>query len=77
MRIGATLARRHDCAVISILGAREGPFHYRLVSRELVPTGHGEKDEHALTQLMASEIERVIRLYPEQWSWNYRRWSFD
>jgi KDO2-lipid IV(A) lauroyltransferase len=71
----ATMAIRTGAAVISIFCLREGPFRFRLFSEELVPANHGVKDEDALTQTMASAIERVIRLYPEQWTWNYRRWS--
>jgi KDO2-lipid IV(A) lauroyltransferase len=70
----AAMAARFDCAVIAIFCLREGPFRYRLLTQELVPTGHGQKDEAALTGMMAQAIERVIRLYPEQWAWNYKRW---
>lgn len=70
----AVMAARFDCAVIAIFCLREGPFRYRLLSETLLPTGHGQKDEAALTARMARAIEAAIRLYPEQWTWNYKRW---
>ncbi len=70
----AQMAVKTGCAVISVFCMREGPFRYRLVSRTLAPGNHGETDEDALTQRMADAISSVIRAYPEQWTWNYKRW---
>ncbi len=72
----AALSIRTGAAIISVFCMREGPFRYRLICRELAPANHEETDLVALTQRMADEIERVIRIYPEQWTWMYRRWSF-
>ena len=49
-------------------------MRYRVVSNVLLNKGHGIEGEQ-VTQIMASEIERVIKLYPEQWVWNYKRWK--
>lgn len=70
----ATMVARSQAGVLSTFCVRVAPFRFRLVSRVVLPGGHDVKDELELTQLMASEIERVIRLYPEQWTWNYKRW---
>lgn len=70
----ASMAIKTGCAIIAIFCVRESAFHYRILSSELAPAGHGLKDETAVTQLMAAEIERAIRLYPDQWTWNYKRW---
>jgi KDO2-lipid IV(A) lauroyltransferase len=72
----AAIASKTGCAVISLFCVRVAPFHYHLVSRELLPPGTESSDTGSLTQAMAAEIERVIRLYPEQWCWNYKRWRF-
>ena len=73
----AAVASLSGAAVISIFVVRVGRGKYRVLGRELFPARHGQSDEAELTQAMAGEIERVIRLFPEQWAWNYRRWRFD
>ncbi len=70
----ASMAARFDCAVIALFCVREGPFKYRILSESVLAAGHGIKDEAELTRLMAAAIERAIRLFPEQWTWNYKRW---
>jgi lauroyl/myristoyl acyltransferase len=72
----AAMSMKTDCGVIGVYVVREGPFSYRIVSEEIFPPGHGIKDEEVLTQAMAKSIESVIRMYPEQWCWNYKRWRF-
>ena len=73
----ASLTELTGAAVISIFVVRVGRGHYRVIGREIYSAHHGVKDEQLLTATMAAEIERVVRLYPEQWAWNYRRWRFD
>jgi len=70
----ATMAIKTGCAVVSIFCLREGLFRYRLHSRLLLKAGHGETDELVLTQRLATEIAAIVRAYPEQWTWNYKRW---
>ncbi len=70
----AQMAIRADCAVIAVFCMREGPWRYRLITETIVPPRHAVQDEVALTQSCAAAIERVIRLYPEQWTWGYKRW---
>ncbi len=71
----AVLARQHACPIIGIFCLRIGPGHYRLESRLLVQGEEAAgKSVVALTQICAREIERIIRQYPEQWCWNYKRW---
>ncbi len=38
------------------------------------PSEDKEKDIREITQKFTSEIEKTIRLYPEQWLWAHRRW---
>lgn len=72
----ASMAVRTGAAVVSVFCMRTGPFSYRLLANVLAGPEHGIQDEHSLTQKMAAEIENVIRDYPEQWTWNYKRWRF-
>ncbi len=39
------------------------------------PSGDETKDIEAITQMFTSEIENVVRAYPEQWMWAHRRWT--
>ena len=70
----AAIAIKTRCAVLSVFCLREGPMEYRILSRKLLDGGHKFEDEAKLSQEMAHEIEGVIRAYPEQWLWNYKRW---
>lgn len=70
----AAMAIRADCPVIAIFCVREGVGRYRLLSRTLLPALHGQKDETAVTALCAEAISDIIRAYPEQWTWTYKRW---
>ncbi len=70
----ASIAIKTRCAIIGVFCLRESPFEYRILSRTLAPAGHQYQDEIELTQIMAREIEGIIKAYPEQWLWNYKRW---
>ncbi len=72
----ATMACRTGAPVVAVYCMRVGPFHYRLYADCVAPQGHGITDEQILTQKAAKSIEDIIRAYPEQWTWNYKRWRF-
>lgn len=72
----AKLSIKTNAPILAVFCIREGPWRYRIVHRVIAEANHGESDETSLTQNFASEIERMIRLYPEQWVWNYKRWRF-
>jgi KDO2-lipid IV(A) lauroyltransferase len=72
----ATMACRTGAPVAAVYCMRVGAFHYRLYAECLVPQGHEIKDEQIVTQKSAKSIEDIIRAYPEQWTWNYKRWRF-
>jgi len=68
----ARIASRTDCRVVMVYCLRTGPWRYRVVARPLA--ANAPVDVDALTARMAADIEQMIRLYPEQWAWSYRRW---
>lgn len=70
----AKLALRHGSSVVALFCIRTGPWTYRIEFETVLGPHHGDRDEHVLTQKMASAISRSIQLYPEQWIWNYKRW---
>ena len=72
----AKLSIRTKAPVLAVFCMREGPWRYRIVHKVIAKPNHDEGSEVQLTQSMASSIEDAIRLYPEQWVWNYRRWRF-
>jgi len=71
----AMLASRTNCAIIGIAVVRSAPGHYRILASEVLPGGHNQSDELALTVMCAAELEKAIRIWPEQWAWNYKRWK--
>ena len=73
----AIAARMADAPVYAVFCVRKGPMHYELISKEVVPAGHGIKDTNELTQKMATAIEGVVDQYPEQWTWHYDRWEIE
>ncbi|MBP6218781.1 MAG: hypothetical protein KA436_09360 [Oligoflexales bacterium] len=71
----AALAHRYHCPVLAVFFIREGDLRYRVHSKILWQRGHNA-DRQTLVASFASEIERMVRLYPEQWCWEYKRWKF-
>ncbi len=77
----AAMSLRCNAPIISIATVRTGTRRYRaiggIVHDPSNPTnGTPPKTGPEISQLCASEIERWIRLYPEQWTWEYKRWVF-
>lgn len=72
----AMTAARTGAPVLGVFCMREGPWRYRIFAKPVSEETDGFLDQCALTQKMAAVIEEVVRLYPEQWAWNYRRWNF-
>jgi KDO2-lipid IV(A) lauroyltransferase len=66
-------------APIVVAGAvRTGPLRYEIhaVGPLHCPrTGDREKDCHAITQAITTEIENLARAHPEQYLWGHRRWK--
>ncbi|MDD9950695.1 MAG: lysophospholipid acyltransferase family protein [Zetaproteobacteria bacterium] len=73
----ATMAIKFQAPVLAVFCVRTGPQSYRLLQREILPANHGVDDPEHLTQRFAHTIEEMIRLYPEQWCWDYKRWRLD
>ncbi len=69
----ASMALHFKAPIYSIHVVRECRMTFRVVLHRMTYSDRLSVDE--LTEVLAQELERVIRIYPEQWSWNYRRWK--
>jgi KDO2-lipid IV(A) lauroyltransferase len=75
----ARLALKTDSVVIPVFFVwQEEKQKYLLKIEppvEIQKTGNGEEDIRALTQAATNVIEKMIRLFPEQWMWIHKRWN--
>jgi KDO2-lipid IV(A) lauroyltransferase len=73
----ALLHNRTGAPVLVVYCLREGD-KFRLVygpELDLPPIEDAEKRALAHTQIVAKEMERVIRAHPENWFWIHNRWK--
>jgi lauroyl/myristoyl acyltransferase len=74
-RAPAVLARRLRLPLLAAACVRvEGK--YRLILEKLVDDAREFADDEALLQELALANERLIRAYPEQYIWTYKRWRY-
>jgi KDO2-lipid IV(A) lauroyltransferase len=75
----ATLALKTDAVVIPTCAVwnkeRKRYFFHGDPPVELIRTGDHEKDVALNTARFAEAIERLVRMYPEQWLWIHKRWK--
>ena len=74
----ATLALRTNAVVIPTCAIwdekRRLYFFHGDPPVELVRTGDDRRDIEVNTALFTAAIERMVRLYPDQWLWIHKRW---
>ncbi len=75
----ATLALKTDAVVIPTCAVwnkeRQRYFFHGDPPVELVRTGDQRKDVELNTARFAAAMERMVRLYPDQWLWIHKRWK--
>ncbi len=75
----ATLALKTDAVVIPTCAVwseeRKRYFFHGDPPVDLVRTGDHEKDIEVNTARFAAAVERMVRLYPDQWLWIHKRWK--
>jgi KDO2-lipid IV(A) lauroyltransferase len=71
----AAMSIKTGAPILAVYCFRIGPARYRLKWEVIDPQGT-KKTVDTLTAELAHSIEGAIRLYPEQWCWNYKRWKF-
>ncbi len=74
----AAMSLRCNAPIISVATVRTGPRRFRVIGSLVFDPSvlDGSMSETQVSQMCAAEIERWIRLYPEQWTWEYKRWVF-
>jgi len=77
----AAISLRTGAPIITGYAVRKrGDTHYRAVAEphiEYTPIGDKDEDVKALTQLLASRMERAIAQYPDQWYMFREMWPQD
>jgi KDO2-lipid IV(A) lauroyltransferase len=75
----AVLALKTDAVVIPTCAVwnkeRKRYFFHGDPPVELVRTGDHDKDIEVNTANFAAAVERMVRLYPDQWLWIHKRWK--
>jgi KDO2-lipid IV(A) lauroyltransferase len=75
----ATLALKTDAVVIPTCAvwnaSKKRYFFHGDPPVELVRTGDHDRDIEVNTAAFAAAIERMVRLYPDQWLWIHKRWK--
>lgn len=76
----AAFAVKVGCPIIlgSLIRIRHDK-HRTIIQPPVYPPNSGdkEKDIHEMTQKYTSQLESVIKKYPDQWMWTHRRWKMD
>lgn len=70
----AKLALKTKAPILAVYCIRRGLWRYQIYCEAI--NYSDDDDENSLTGKLAKSIEEMIRLYPEQWVWNYKRWKF-
>jgi lauroyl/myristoyl acyltransferase len=65
------LASKFELEVFTVFFLRVGKRRYRAEWQRIA---YFEREEGALTQIIADKMTQMIKAYPEQWTWNYKRW---
>lgn len=74
----AFFALRTGCPIVCAYFIRQASGKHRLiVERTIEPVRTGNLEEDIITVMteMNRSLEKMIRKYPEQWNWIYKRWS--
>lgn len=75
----ATLALKTDAVVIPTCAVwdkqKKRYFFHGDAPVEIIRTGDPRKDVELNTARFAAAMERIIRLYPDQWLWIHKRWK--
>ena len=72
-KVAGVLHVRMKCPVHIVACVHQGDGRYRAFQAAELPAD-APLDEEETTQWIADQITALVRQYPEQWLWMYRRW---
>lgn len=72
-KIAGVLHGRLQCPIHVVACVHTGNGYYRAFQSAMLPA-EAPLSEEETTQWVADRISELIRQYPEQWLWMYRRW---
>jgi len=72
----ALLARRTGAPVVPLYTYRDGDIHRIVIEKPMLHDKLDDAEEDVLERTAAYTqwIEKVVRLYPQQWTWLHNRW---
>lgn len=73
----SVIAIRLGAALVPMACIRQGQGLYKVIIRPEIPinsTSDPKNDIYNVTRTCCSEIEKLIRNYPDQWIWMHNRW---
>jgi KDO2-lipid IV(A) lauroyltransferase len=74
----AFFALRTGCPIVCAYFIRQASGKHRLIIERIIEparTGNLEEDIITVMTEMNRSLEKMIRRYPDQWNWIYKRWS--
>jgi len=74
----AYFALRTGAPIVCVYFIRQKDFRHRfIIERVIRPERKGklEEDISSILMKMNESLEKMIRKYPDQWNWVYKRWS--
>jgi len=71
-RAAASLAAKTDSPTMFVYCLADDRGDYTVYGSPLIPAEEGT----SLSQVLAQTMEDVIRKYPGQWMWTYKRWKY-
>jgi KDO2-lipid IV(A) lauroyltransferase len=68
-------ALKASASVVALYVVRTGDGQYTVISDVILHrAAEAMVSDGVISKRLAESMERAIRLYPEQWAWNYKRW---
>ncbi len=72
------LAARYNCPVLPVYCIRDSDAELTVIVEpplKLHKTDNVRRDLQTNTQIMTDSVEKMVKLYPEQWLWFHKRWK--